>query len=65
MKIAAEEEDYGVANKTADKRVEFQVCLSNAGTEAATCSVADMDRIGNQLEREIDGITSNEQTRFG
>jgi len=61
MKTAAEEEVYGVANMTADKRVEFQVCLFSAETEATTWSIADMDYIENQLEREIYGITSNEQ----
>jgi len=61
MKTAAEEEVYGVANMTADKRVEFQVCLFSAETEATTWSIADMDYIANQLEREIYGITSNEQ----
>jgi len=44
--------------------VEFQVPLSNAETEATTWSVADIDHIVSQLEREIYCITSNEQMRF-
>jgi hypothetical protein len=48
----------------ADKREEFQVRLSNAETEAPTWSIADTDRIVSQLEREIYGITSNEQMWF-
>jgi len=63
IKTAAEEEVYGAINMTADKRVEFQVRLSDAETEATTWSLADIDRIVSQLEREIDGITSNEQMR--
>jgi len=64
MKTAAEEEVCGVANMTADKRAEFQVCLSDAETEATTSSIADTDRIANQLEREIYGVTSNDQMHF-
>jgi hypothetical protein len=64
MKTAAEEEVYGAVNMTADKREEFQVRLSDAETEATTWSIADTDRIVSQLEREIYGITSNEQMRF-
>jgi len=64
MKTAAEEEVYGAVNMTADKHVEFQDRLSNAETEATTWSLADIDRIVSQLERETYGITSNEQMRF-
>jgi len=64
MKTAAEEEVHGAANKTADKRVEFQVRLSHADTGATTLIIADTDRIANQLEREIHGVTSNEQMRY-
>jgi len=64
MKTEAEEEVYGVVNMTADTRVEFQVRLSDAETEATAWSLADIDRIVSRLEREIDGITSNEQMRF-
>ena len=35
---------------TIHKREEFQVCLSDAATEATTCSIADMDSIANELE---------------
>jgi len=64
MKIAAKEEVYGAVNMTAPKHVEFQVRLSDAETEATTWSIADMHCIVSQLEREIYGITSNEQMRF-
>jgi hypothetical protein len=64
MKVAAEDEAYGAANVTADKRLQFQIRLSDAETEVTTWSLADMERVTNQLEREIYGITSNEQKRF-
>jgi len=64
METAAEDEAYGVANMTADKRRQFQVRPSNAETEAATWSLADTDRDTNQLEREMYGISSNEQKQF-
>jgi hypothetical protein len=38
--------------------VQFQVCLYDAEIEATTWSIADMDRIVNQLDRLIYGITS-------
>jgi hypothetical protein len=62
--IAAEDEAYGAANMTANKRLQFQICLSDAETEATTCSLADTECVTNQLEREIYSITSNEQKRF-
>jgi len=64
MKTAAKEEVYGMANMTADKRVKFQVRLSDAETEATTWNLADIDRIVSQLDREIYVIKSNEQMRF-
>jgi len=64
MKTAAEEEVYGAVNMTADKPVEFQTRPSDAETEATTLSIADIDHIVSKLEREIYGITSNEQRRF-
>jgi len=64
MKTAAEEEAYGAVNMTADKRVQFQVCLSDGEIEATTWSIADTDRVVNQLEREIYGITLNDNMRF-
>jgi len=57
-KTTADEEASGAVNMTADKRVQFQVCLSNAEIEATTWCIADMDRVVNQLVREIYGITS-------
>jgi hypothetical protein len=64
MNTAAEEEVYGTVNMSANKREVFQVHLSDAETEAPTWSIADTDRIVSQLEREIYGVTSNEQMRF-
>jgi len=64
MKTAAGEEAYGAVNMTADKRVQFQVCLSDAEIEATTWSIADTDRVVIQLEREIYGITLKDQMRF-
>jgi len=49
---------------TSYKCVEFQVRLSDAETQATTQIGADMDCVANQLEREINGITSNDQMRF-
>jgi UTP-glucose-1-phosphate uridylyltransferase len=64
MKTAAEEEGYGAANMTAHKRVQFQVCLSDAQIEATTGSIADTHRVVNQFKREICGITSTDQRQF-
>jgi hypothetical protein len=63
-KAASEDEAYGAAIMTADKRLQFQNRLSDAETEAMSWSLADSERVTNQLEREIYGITSNEQMRF-
>jgi hypothetical protein len=49
---------------TANKRLQFQICLSNAETEDTTSSLAHTKQVTKQLEREIYGITSNEQKRF-
>jgi hypothetical protein len=64
MKTEAEDEIYGAANMTADKRLQFQIRLSDAETDATTWSLAGTERVTNQLEREIYSITSNEQNRF-
>jgi len=64
MKAATEDEAYGAANMTANKRLQFQIRLSDAETEATTWSLADTERVTNKLEREIYGITSNQQKRF-
>jgi len=64
MRTAAKDEAYGAANMTTHKRLHFQIHLSDAETEATTWSSADMERVTNQLEREICGISSNEQKRF-
>jgi len=63
-KTAAEDEANGAANMTANKRLQFQIRLSDAETEATTWSLAGMERVTNQLEREIYGITLNEQKWF-
>jgi hypothetical protein len=54
---ATEDGAYGAANMTANKRLQFEACLSAAETEATTWILADMDGVTNQLEREIYGIT--------
>jgi len=64
IKTVAEDKAYGAANMTADKPLHFLICLSHAEIEATTWSVADMERVTNQLERDIYGITSNEQMPF-
>jgi len=43
-KAAAKDEAYGVANMTAVKRLLFQICLSDADTEATTWSLAGDNR---------------------
>jgi len=53
-----------VANIIANKRVEFQVGLSDAETAATNCSITDTNHIASQLEREIYGIALNEQMHF-
>jgi len=64
MKAATQDQAYRAANMTANKRLQFQIRLSDAETEATTWSLADMEQVTNQLEREIYGITSNEQKWF-
>jgi len=49
---------------TADKRVQIQVCLSDAEIEATTWRIADTDRVVNQLKREIYCVTSRDQMWF-
>jgi hypothetical protein len=63
-KTTAVDKAYGAANMTADKRLQFRLRLSNAETEATTWSLADTERVPIQLEREIYGITWNEQKQF-
>jgi hypothetical protein len=57
----AEDEAYGAADLTADKRLPFRIRLSDAETEATTWSLADKEHASLQREREIYGITWNEQ----
>jgi len=47
-----------------DKRVQFEDFLSDAELEATTWSIADTDRVVNQLEREIYAITLKDQMQF-
>jgi len=61
---AAEDKAYGAANMTADKWLRLQICLADAETEVTTWSLADTERVTNQLERQIYGITSNEEKQF-
>jgi len=61
MKTAPEEAAYGALNITADKCVQFQVCLFDAEIEATTGSIADTNQVVNQLKREFDGITAKDQ----
>ena len=64
MTTAAEDEAWGAANMIADKGLQFQICLSDAETEAMTWCLADTEHVTIRLDREIYGIISNEQHRF-
>jgi len=64
MTTAVKEEVYGAVNMTANKCVQFQLHLSYDETEATTWSIADSDHIVSQLERELYGITVDEEMRF-
>jgi len=64
MNTATEDKAYGVANMIADKLQQCHIRRSDAETEATTWRLADPDRVNNQREREIYGITSNEQKQF-
>jgi len=64
MKTGAEDEAYGAGNITAAKRLQCQIRLSNAEREAITWSLANTERVTNQLESEIYCITSNKQKWF-
>jgi hypothetical protein len=44
---AAEQQVYWVVNMTTDKRMQFQICLFDAGIEANSGSMADTDRVVN------------------
>jgi hypothetical protein len=50
MKTTAEEEVYGLVNMTANRRLELQVGLSDAETEAPTLNITDTDHDVSQLE---------------
>jgi hypothetical protein len=61
---AAKGKSYRVPNMTANKRLQYQIDLSNAEGEATIRSLADTEHVTTQLKREIHVITSNEQMRF-
>ena len=63
-KAVAEHKPYGAVNMSTIKRLPFHNHLSDAEIEATTWSLADSEGVINQLEREIYGITSNEQMRL-
>jgi hypothetical protein len=64
LKAASDDEAFRAANMTDDKRLQFQIRLSDAETDATTLSLAETERVTIQLAREIYAITSNEQMRF-
>jgi hypothetical protein len=45
---------------TANKRLQFQIFLFDAVREATTWSLADTERVTNQLQRDMYGVTLNE-----
>jgi hypothetical protein len=64
MKTAAEEVAYRAVDMTTDKRVPFQLCLSDSQMEDTMICITDTDRNMNQRERVIHGITSKELMWF-
>ena len=64
MKADVEDEIYRTANMTANKWLHFQICLSEAETEAMTGSLAETEHITIQQVKESDCITANEQKPF-
>jgi hypothetical protein len=64
MKTAVEDVAYWAVHITANMRVEFQVCLSDAEIDPTIFRMADLNCIVNPLEREMYGITSNDQMGF-
>jgi len=64
METAAGYEADRAVIMTTEKRVQFLDCLSDSDPEAATWSITDKDRLVNQLERELDGMTLKDQMRF-
>jgi hypothetical protein len=64
MKSAAKDNGYGAAIITAGKCLRFQIHLADAEKEDTPWTLADTERVTIQLETQIYGITSNEQTRF-
>jgi hypothetical protein len=64
MKTATEDQAHGVANMTGEKPLHCSIRLSEAGTDPMSWSLADTERVTIQREREMYGITWNEQKRF-
>jgi predicted protein tyrosine phosphatase len=58
---ATKDEAYGAANITADRRLHFQLRLSDIETDATPWSLTNKEHIAYQLGRKITGIISNEQ----
>jgi hypothetical protein len=64
MKTGSKYKTYRVANMTTNNRLRFLIPHSDADTEATAWSFTDEACVTIQLEREIYGITSNEQMWF-
>jgi len=64
MKTTTDDEAYGVANMTTDKWQQVQIHVCDLETVATTWSLAGTERVTNQLEWEINSITSNEYNIF-
>jgi hypothetical protein len=64
MASAIRDEAYVAALMTADKQLQFQNRLSDAGTEPTTWCFADTEHVTIQLESEIPGITYIEHKWF-
>ena len=64
MRTAPEDEAYGAIIMTTDKRVPYQVSLSEAETGATTWRIADTVHGVNQLDRVICGITLKDKMQF-
>jgi hypothetical protein len=59
MKTAVEDEAHGLANMTANERLQFLSHFSDAVIDTRTWSLADTERVAIPWEREIYGITNN------
>jgi len=64
METATDAKAYGAANMTSNKQPLIPICLPDALTVAMTWSLAHMEHVTDQLEREICDITLFEQVQF-